>query len=89
VGPVGRAPVWRGSGRWATLDEARSRIGALGYGVIGNTEDSDSFVLGSSPGTPALNTQEIKGPDIRAFSFILHTVAEYFPHNAESAPKGS
>jgi hypothetical protein len=25
----------------------------VGYGVIGNTEDSDSFVLGSSPGTPA------------------------------------
>jgi hypothetical protein len=26
----------------------------VGYGVIGNTEDSDSFVLGSSPGTPAI-----------------------------------
>jgi len=25
----------------------------LGYGVIGNTDDSGSFVLGSSPGTPA------------------------------------
>ena len=26
----------------------------LGYGVIGNTDDSGSFVLGSSPGTPAI-----------------------------------
>jgi hypothetical protein len=26
----------------------------LGYGVIGNTEVSGTFVLGSSPGTPAL-----------------------------------
>ena len=25
----------------------------LGYGVIGNTEVSGTFVLGSSPGTPA------------------------------------
>jgi hypothetical protein len=26
----------------------------LGYGVIGNTADSGSVVLGSSPGTPAV-----------------------------------
>ncbi len=26
----------------------------MGYGVTGNTEDSDSFVLGSNPGTPAI-----------------------------------
>ena len=26
----------------------------MGYGVIGNTTDSGSVVLGSSPGTPAL-----------------------------------
>ena len=32
----------------------RLRLGVVGYGVIGNTEDSDSFVLGSSPGTPAI-----------------------------------
>ena len=30
----------------------------LGYGVIGNTEVSGTFVLGSSPGTPALKTVE-------------------------------
>ena len=29
----------------------------LGYGVIGNTSDSGSFVLGSSPGTPALTVR--------------------------------
>jgi hypothetical protein len=28
-------------------------VETVGCGVIGNTEDSDSFVLGSSPGTPA------------------------------------
>jgi hypothetical protein len=28
----------------------------LGYGVIGNTDDSGSFVLGSSPGTPAIES---------------------------------
>ena len=28
---------------------------SLGYGVIGNTADSGSVVLGSSPGTPAVN----------------------------------
>lgn len=29
----------------------------MGYGVIGNTSDSGSFVLGSSPGTPALTAR--------------------------------
>jgi len=29
----------------------------LGYGVIGNTDDSGSFVLGSSPGTPAIEAK--------------------------------
>ena len=33
--------------------KARSK-NPLGYGVIGNTSDSGSFVLGSSPGIPAL-----------------------------------
>ena len=32
----------------------RKCFGLLGYGVIGNTGDSGSSVLGSSPGTPAL-----------------------------------
>ena len=31
----------------------------LGYGVIGNTLDSDSSIPGSSPGTPAIPTHEI------------------------------
>jgi hypothetical protein len=30
----------------------------VGYGVTGNTEDSDSFVLGSNPGTPALSPDQ-------------------------------
>ncbi len=33
----------------------------MGYGVIGNTSDSGSFVLGSSPGIPALNSQIFSG----------------------------
>lgn len=32
----------------------RAQTAQLGYGVIGNTSDSGSFVLGSSPGIPAL-----------------------------------
>ena len=31
----------------------RLRWNPLGYGVIGNTTDSGSVILGSSPGTPA------------------------------------
>ena len=31
----------------------------MGYGVIGNTKVSGSFVLGSSPGTPASKTLAI------------------------------
>ncbi len=27
----------------------------MGYGVIGNTQDSDSCIPGSSPGTPAIS----------------------------------
>src|SRR3954453_2988492 len=39
----------------ASPGTARGARGApLGYGVIGNTADSGSVVLGSSPGTPAL-----------------------------------
>src|SRR5690606_28742476 len=45
------------------------RFEPLGYGVIGNTEDSDSFVLGSSPGTPASKAREI-GP----FLCALHPI---------------
>jgi hypothetical protein len=33
----------------------------LGYGVIGNTTDSGSVVLGSSPGTPALAGAGFRG----------------------------
>jgi hypothetical protein len=28
----------------------------VGYGVIGNTADSGSAILGSSPGTPAVSS---------------------------------
>ncbi len=37
----------------------------MGYGVIGNTADSGSAILGSSPGTPAtywLNQKVNKAP---------------------------
>ena len=40
----------------------------LGYGVIGNTADSGSVVLGSSPGTPASQMLWIDGPASRARS---------------------
>jgi diacylglycerol kinase (ATP) len=40
----------------------------VGYGVIGNTKVSGSFVLGSSPGTPASKTLAIA----RVFSFNRH-----------------
>ncbi len=40
---------------------------ALGYGVIGNTEVSGTFVLGSSPGTPAIRKPPLSG----GFSFAL------------------
>ncbi len=40
----------------------------MGYGVIGNTEVSGTFVLGSSPGTPASKTLAIA----RVFSFNRH-----------------
>ena len=33
----------------------------LGYGVIGNTGDSGSSILGSSPGTPANNPRILRG----------------------------
>ena len=36
----------------------------MGCGVIGNTEDSDSFVLGSSPGTPALAPEFLRKPGV-------------------------
>ncbi len=40
-------------------------LSALGYGVIGNTEVSGTFVLGSSPGTPATRKPPLSG----GFSF--------------------
>jgi hypothetical protein len=42
----------------------------LGYGVIGNTEVSGSFVLGSSPGIPALDP-EAKMLDTFASGFLV------------------
>jgi hypothetical protein len=43
----------------------------LGYGVIGNTEVSGTFVLGSSPGTPALKTLPSGG--VFALTGLLET----------------
>jgi hypothetical protein len=37
-----------------------SEKNTLGYGVIGNTDDSGSFVLGSSPGTPARESEMLE-----------------------------
>ena len=41
----------------------------LGYGVIGNTEVSGTFVLGSSPGTPASFTKTVEVSAV--FFFML------------------
>lgn len=49
----------------------------MGYGVIGNTEVSGTFVLGSSPGTPASKTLAIA----RVFSFNRHN------HQVTSMPR--
>jgi hypothetical protein len=45
----------------------------LGYGVIGNTDDSGSFVLGSSPGTPA--SGEIMLEAISSWFLVIATFA--------------
>src|SRR5690606_8650279 len=51
---------------------ARPTVSPLGYGVIGNTADSGSVVLGSSPGTPAT----VRTPRERGFFFPgLHSGA--------------
>ncbi len=42
----------------------------LGYGVIGNTEVSGTFVLGSSPGTPAV-IQKARGSSLSDFLYEL------------------
>ena len=44
----------------------------MGYGVIGNTEDSDSFVLGSSPGTPAIDYESERSDSLVRPSFSLY-----------------
>ena len=49
----------------------------MGYGVIGNTKVSGSFVLGSSPGTPASKTLA----KARVFSFNRHN------HQVSSSPR--
>lgn len=38
---------------------ARSTGGPVGYGVIGNTADSGSAILGSSPSTPAVSRSAV------------------------------
>ena len=58
--------VWLGRAASSRLDPwHRLRPSALGYGVIGNTEVSGTFVLGSSPGTPAVRKPPFSG----GFSF--------------------
>ena len=42
----------------------------MGYGVIGNTADSGSAILGSSPGTPAL-VDEVVGRRTGAAAGLL------------------
>ena len=49
----------------------------MGYGVIGNTKVSGTFVLGSSPGTPASKTLASAG----VFSFNRHN------HQVSSTPR--
>ena len=46
---------WSGRVDYCPLPRPRDVRGEaqLGYGVIGNTTDSGSVILGSSPGTPA------------------------------------
>ena len=64
--PAANAPA--SIGIWA-----RAHVNPLGYGVIGNTDDSGSFVLGSSPGTPARN--ELMLQTIAASFMVLATSA--------------
>lgn len=49
----------------------------LGYGVIGNTGDSGSSILGSSPGTPANNPRILRGlfciSKIKDIAYIART----------------
>src|ERR1700712_1605533 len=46
-----------------TSEYASDQAFSLGYGVIGNTADSGSVVLGSSPGTPAsMSTASVTSP---------------------------
>jgi hypothetical protein len=45
----------------------------MGYGVIGNTADSGSAILGSSPGTPAGFLQGLS----RVFSTVFHRLSNY------------
>src|SRR3954454_20970338 len=52
----------------ASPGTARGARGApLGYGVIGNTADSGSVVLGSSPGTPATAPEFPRKPGVFVF----------------------
>ncbi len=58
---------WCGSCRWSGIVLPGVFTGELvepplGYGVIGSTSDSGSLSLGSSPGTPARQTEGPKGP---------------------------
>ncbi len=68
-GWCGRLHVWRtwwsrlGRVNYFPLRRTGDRLAAepLGYGVIGNTADSGSVVLGSSPGTPAASRRQPSG----------------------------
>ena len=50
-------PIWAVRQVVWSLGARSCRVGGgpLGYGVIGNTRDSDSLILGSSPSTPAID----------------------------------
>ena len=49
----------------------------MGYGVIGNTTDSDSVIPGSSPGTPA-NHKKNMLKIIRNFLYLSQVIKGRF-----------
>src|SRR5574340_317724 len=69
-----------GPERWPSAHKAGDRRRSLGYGVIGNTADSGSAILGSSPGTPA-EVRPIWSPSISTLSWLsFHSRYEMHRH---------
>src|SRR5207245_7163055 len=57
----------------------------LGYGVIGNTADSGSVVLGSSPGTPASHDAD-SGHGVRVFAVPFSVLLRSAPDITQGWP---